>query len=275
MKCKYCGGEIQLEELYCPYCGRPNEEAQQHARDMRRFQAEFQQTKTDVTAKAGNASRIAVRIAAIAFLIVGITINIILQANSWSIRHSIERRNANKNASVHREILEEYLENEDYIGFAAYCSAQNLPMSDEVYDDCYAVYRIAGSYRYAAEQIMKLVNRERYASADTTVKYTIEYVQEFYETLDPESYRWDDSYDEKETQAHIAKMKHSMEALLITYLGMTPEEASGMESLSRAGRAMLIERGAAKYLADADDPESNPAAANDDAAQTEEAQGDA
>ena len=22
MKCKNCGGEIRLEDMYCPYCGR-------------------------------------------------------------------------------------------------------------------------------------------------------------------------------------------------------------------------------------------------------------
>lgn len=38
MKCKYCGGNLTLEQAYCPHCGRPNEEAEQHVKDMEHSQ---------------------------------------------------------------------------------------------------------------------------------------------------------------------------------------------------------------------------------------------
>ena len=72
MKCKNCGGEIRLEEMYCPYCGSPNIEAQQHARDMAHYQSEFEQTKEEVIDKAGRQSRLAVRITATALLLLAI-----------------------------------------------------------------------------------------------------------------------------------------------------------------------------------------------------------
>ena len=48
-------------------------------------------------------------------------------------------------------------------------------------------------------------------------------------------------------------MKTSLEALYVAYLDMTPEEAAGMESLSRGKRAVLIENGMEQYTEVEDD----------------------
>lgn len=45
MKCKYCGGNLTLEQAYCPHCGRPNEEAAQHVKDMEHYKSNFEDTK--------------------------------------------------------------------------------------------------------------------------------------------------------------------------------------------------------------------------------------
>ena len=48
MKCKYCGVNLTLEQAYCPHCGRPNEEAAQHVKDMEHYKSNFEDTKSDV-----------------------------------------------------------------------------------------------------------------------------------------------------------------------------------------------------------------------------------
>lgn len=247
MKCKNCGGEIRLEDLVCPYCGSPNEEAQRHAEDMRRYQREFLKTRREVTERARHSSRMAVRIAAIALLIAAIGANIFLQANSYNIRYSLYRMNTRKNAAVHIARMEEYLDAEDYMGFASYCSSMQLSMAEDTFDRYYRVYRIASNYRNAAEQLMRAVNRDKFDSVDQLSKYVTDYIQEFYESLDPERYSYYDSYDDEEIQAHVDNMKASMEALCQAYLAMTSEEAESMSTLSRAGQATLIERGMQQY----------------------------
>jgi hypothetical protein len=42
-------------------------------------------------------------------------------------------------------------------------------------------------------------------------------------------------------------MRKDMEAMLVAYLGMTPEEAQSMQSCSRGNRVLLIERGLEAY----------------------------
>ena len=48
MKCEFCNGNMSLEDLHCPHCGQINKHAQQHIRDMQRYQGEFNETKEDV-----------------------------------------------------------------------------------------------------------------------------------------------------------------------------------------------------------------------------------
>ena len=89
---------------------------------------------------------------------------------------------------------------------------------------------------------MQLVNPRRYSNIAHITKYTSEYIQSFYESLDPDNYSYYEDYESEWTQRHIANMKESMEALLIAYLGMTSEEARSMPELSRGNRALLVER---------------------------------
>lgn len=247
MKCTNCGGEIRLEDLYCPYCGSPNMEAHMHARDMHHYRQEFQQTRRDVIERAGRQSRRAVRIAAVALLLLGIGVNIFLQANSYAFYRIFEEAEFRKHSAKYIQRMEEYLDEEDYIGFSAFCAANNLSSIDDFYDNWYPIYRVANSLRYSESYIMKLVNHGEYTGIDHVKKYTSETIQEFYDNMDPNNYSYDDSVQSPETQRHLDNMRKDMEAMLVAYLGMTPEEAQSMQSCSRGNRVLLIERGLEAY----------------------------
>ena len=45
MKCKYCGGDVTLNDHFCPNCGRPVDQAQRHQKEMREYETEFEETK--------------------------------------------------------------------------------------------------------------------------------------------------------------------------------------------------------------------------------------
>ena len=247
MKCKNCGGEIRLEDMYCPYCGSPNEESQKHARDMLQYRQDFQKTKEDVIERAGRQTKRAVRFAVAALLLVAIGVNIFLQASSYSVVRSIKQSGQKQNASVYKARIDEYLEAEDYLGFAFYCSNLNLSMYDRPFEEYYVTYRVATAYRYAVTEIMQLINHSRYMRVDHCIKYTSEYLQDFYEALDPEKYSYNSNYDTLVAQDHLDKMTRSIEALCVAYLSMTPEEARSLVSISRGKRIILIEEGLRQY----------------------------
>ena len=45
MKCKYCGGDVSLDDHFCQHCGRPVDQAQRHQKEMEQFETEFEETK--------------------------------------------------------------------------------------------------------------------------------------------------------------------------------------------------------------------------------------
>ena len=253
MKCKNCGGEIRLEEMYCPYCGSPNIEAQQHARDMAHYQSEFEQTKEEVIDKAGRQSRLAVRITATALLLLAIAANIFIQSNSYEIGRMIRSLHSSQTKNEYEQRINSYLDAEDYLGFAAYWSNERIYSSDYLPDSYFGLYRVATNYRYACQEIMRLVNHDKYADMDLAAKHCASYVQEFYESLEPDNYDMQKISSEPAFMQHIENMETSLEAMYITYFSMTPEEAKSMRELSQGNRTLLIERGTEKYRQEAAD----------------------
>ena len=253
MKCKYCGGEIRLEDMVCPFCGRPNEEAAQHASDMQRYQYEFQRTKQSVEEKAGRSAAKTAKVAVIAVLLMLIGVNIFLQMQSSSIVWDLERKAAAKKAPGYAPDLAAYLDEGDYIGFVSFIYAKHIDCYNGPFEKYYPLYRISSQFKYAVEQIERLLYRKQYGGNSSAVKYLAEYINSFYEALDPSDYEYYEGYDTEETARHIEAMKDDMAALLETYVGLTKEEAESMDTLTAGGRTVLIERGAAELYEEADE----------------------
>ena len=229
-----------------------NEESIKHARDMQHYQNEFRQTKEDVIDRADRQSRSAVRIAVTAFLLLAIGVNIFLQANSYSIHRMWEEMQAKGNEDQYRQRIESFLEEEDYVGLSAYCSRIDLYTFRNLYDEYYPVFRVANQYRYACEQIMRVINHGKYSNPENYMRYASQYVQEFYESLDPDKYTYEESWQNPVIQEHIEKMAEDMEAVYIAYLSMTPEEARSMRTISQGNRTILLEKGFEKYKQEAE-----------------------
>ena len=99
MKCKYCGGEISLEDVKCPYCGRENEEAVQHIKDMQYYQGEFEKAKHKVYHESGQAAAITVRVIICALLVIFSILLLVLGGNAYSFIYSVQSKNADAHAA--------------------------------------------------------------------------------------------------------------------------------------------------------------------------------
>ena len=84
MKCKYCGGNLTLEQAYCPHCGRPNEEAAQHVKDMEHYKSNFEDTKSDVYEVTEKNTEIMSHMIIITVLVILCVVVFVVSARSWS-----------------------------------------------------------------------------------------------------------------------------------------------------------------------------------------------
>ena len=115
MKCKYCGGNLTLEQAYCPHCGRPNEEAAQHVKDMEHYKSNFEDTKSDVYEVTEKNTEIMSHMIIITVLVILCVVVFVVSARSWSIHRGLLQFDAGIRQGSYMKQMEQYLEDEDYV----------------------------------------------------------------------------------------------------------------------------------------------------------------
>lgn len=241
MKCKHCGGNITLETAYCPYCGKPNEHAQQHARDMAKYHGEYVETKSDVEEAAHKYTGSTVRIIIIAVLVIVIIFLLVIAGNTYSIKRAWKQSQNEKNTEVIMKKMDKYLEEEDYLAFTQFCSENYIDTYETEFEVYMPVERASQSYSYVYSSIMEIACPPSYAELDSQIEFLAENLDYFYNNLDMTQYEYYEKIDVEKNKKSLAAMEEKIEILLITYCGITEEQAEEMKSMSSARRAVTIE----------------------------------
>ncbi len=244
MKCPSCGGNISLEDKFCPYCGAKNILAMQHARDMAEYKEDYEQTKQEVYASQKRLSAVVVRVIVLVVLIIGIIITAALLNNGvYGIRRDRLEKQAAKNAAEYSKIMDEYLEDQDYLGFCGFCEGKGLRYVD-AFDKYEPVIRMGDSYKTCISYMLSAQMPGPYGDRARYIEYLEDPLDSFYKD------RMEDYYGDSEKEARAiyekayAGMKQQLERCLVTYMGLTEEEAASLEGLSKARRTVLIEEAA-------------------------------
>ena len=248
MKCKYCGGNLTLEQAYCPHCGRPNEEAEQHVKDMEHYKSNFEDTKSDVYEVAEKNTEIMSHTVIITVLVILCVIVFIVATHSWSIHRRCLQWDAGIRQSSYLKQMEQYLEDEEYIKFSAFCDRHYIRPygSNKNYEEYRLVIEASGDYRYIYESMMKAVTTDDHGSYHYSSLY--EDIAQYYGALEKILHPVDNDYMEQQYQElseekkeAILQMEANAKMLLQTYFGMTPEETENFGTMSNAQRIVILE----------------------------------
>ncbi len=243
LKCKYCGNNLSLEDVYCPYCGKKNEEAKKHARDMQRYQAEFEETKDEVYSTTRSYGVLYARIILMVILAAGIIAAAVIATHSYSFRRLRQEKDAVRNAAAYTQEMDELLEQEDYLKFSEFCQAHNISAYAKGYEKYELIITAARQYEYFYGNLAEII----YAGESRTIDYVVESMADnldyFYRNTTGERMEQDywKNFDEDQTRAAFEGMNAQVDQLLQTYLGLTEEEADSMRTLSKSRRSLLIE----------------------------------
>ncbi len=245
MKCENCGGNLSLEDATCPHCGTVNSHAQQHIKDMNRYQGEFQKTRKNVYAVTQNYAGITVRAAIITVLLILIVVLSVLAASDYEIESGLARRESNRNFKEYEQLLNQYLEEENYLAFSAFCEARYLRGYDSPYEKYLPVQRASSQYAYLYEYIMRANTKQQEGADREDIARCAEYIGEqlnyFYESLDMERYTYVNGADSEQNRKALERMEQNVRLLLQTYCGLTEEDVADLQSLSNAKRMVLLE----------------------------------
>ncbi len=241
MKCRYCGGNLSLEAEVCPYCGKVNEHAQQHVRDMKRYRSAFERTRRDVQDSAHRFSGITVRVAIACVMFVAIIVLFIAGARAYEFRRMWYEGQANKRAAEYMEQMDTYLEQEDFLSFTNFCTEKYIYTYDTEFEKYSQLEQLSRNYMYVYEQMMGVLCPPQYLEKEEILERLTESLEYFYDTLDPERYSYYKGYDSEQNQKAIAAMEYHVQLMLRSFCNLTQEEAAGFQNLSAARRGVLLE----------------------------------
>ena len=239
MKCKYCGGEISLEDVKCPYCGRENEEAVQHIKDMQYYQGEFEKAKHKVYHESGQAAAITVRVIVCALLVIFSILLLVLGGNAYSFIYSVQSKNADAHVAEYSKILDQYLEEENFQAFSRFIQEKGIRTYGDVYGKYSKVRSLADTYNSVWNDILDLYNPPAYSEFDRLLDMFSDDLDYFYNALERET--WNEGEDAEIYLTAADRMEENVQLLIRTYLGLTDEQAQSLKSLSKGRRAVLIE----------------------------------
>ncbi|MBQ9661816.1 MAG: hypothetical protein IJV40_01550 [Oscillospiraceae bacterium] len=242
MKCPYCGGEVGLEERLCPYCGRPNEQAQRHHQDMAHYKMRYAATEADVAGKAESYARAVPRIVAIVLMLIASIAMWVIAANLYSYPENTRRRAAEKNPQPVIETLEGYLAERNYMSFASYFDYYDLRTYDTPFEaysdlrwcaDCYQAFMVE------TESLFLHTDREKWVrySASSDIQRLCRELNEFLEYADR-------AEKECENETHLAcvkDMRSDVDNVLRLYLGLGEDEMENFLTLSETRKAAWVE----------------------------------
>ncbi len=245
MNCAYCGAPMNLESRYCPHCGRPNVQAERHSRDMEHYNKEFERTRRGVygtlRAYKGITARLILFVTAVVIMIGAF----VVMNGAYGINRSRLIREAKANAAAITAQIDECIDNKDYVTISwlgdHYALTHYTLDKDDDFARYYPVIMFARNYASLYNNLVPLVTEDKPSERRHTLTYVNEDLSYLYKRIfDEDAYSYA-VYDEELVSRVRDDVLELSDALLIRYLGCTPEEADGLHTMSEGKRSAFLE----------------------------------
>ena len=242
MKCKYCGGDVTLDDHFCPNCGRPVDQSQRHHQEMKQYETEFEETRQEalekISVSSGGGTAVGIRLAAIIVLVIAI-VTAFIRLDPYYAAERKAARDVKKHFAEYTQEVNTLLENRDYLALSSFIKVHDLNSNDqfreysEIFDSVYAYTRI-----YQGLQQLAFSDEDSIQSMYYLQTLSRSY-NDFYERMNERHYSWTE--DIEKTEAAAADMEADLAVLVQKYLGLTKEETDSLKGLSDSRRTILLE----------------------------------
>ena len=238
MNCKHCGGTLSLEAEYCPHCGQINVHGQQHARDMKYYRNDYEESKKEIYVSTKIYSQLTVRFIIIAILVVLIGTAWGVIASSYNAKLLFSQTMIGFQEKDFKGQLDKYLEEEDYFAFNDMVHKHGLaeytftvyPFPQE-YIEYYDYIRMCCRYCDIITNGLIVLEYEKPQYSEFYLDNMAESIQRLYEY---EQFHMDDLYqtDSEEFIQYnqtVQDMKEKVSLFLQEYFYLTEEDATAIE----------------------------------------------
>lgn len=233
MKCKNCGAELTMLEKFCPNCGTPNEQSQQHIKDMEHYEHEFSDTQKEVVR---NSKWFIKYIAPVTSLVIaGIAAVIVtIQANHLWGYNLAEQKQKKYNQTHEQEIkehLQTLLDNGQYEEVYQLYTRLNQRMSGTGNSGWYDFYNMTEGYLRLRNAIMFYYNPElsEHYSKETALNNAAEAICMITGSAQGKSYR----ERAAESIPYMEDIKEKAGLFLKDYCNFTQADIDSLENRDR------------------------------------------
>ena len=242
MKCKNCGGEVGLEERFCPYCGTPNEQAVRHFQDMADYQERYAATEANVVGAAKRYGQVIPRVIVILLLLIATVVMAVVSENAYGFPEQMRRRAAEKDPEGTIAVMEGYLAQGEYLSFASYADYIDIRVYNSPFEDYAGIRWTAQYYKDVVLHLERLFlhgDREAWATkrAPDDIQSFCQSLESFFDTLE----RGTRDTVSDAHRAHVEQMRSNVMDMLRVYLGIEREEAEQFLAMSTNRKAAFIE----------------------------------
>ncbi len=239
MKCEFCGSNIEIEQLYCPNCGKKNTHAEKHQREMQKYKQEFKRTRDEVI---GNSKRFNTKTALISIVCVLAALCaccFLALSYSYEIRSYFQDKRIAAEKDKHVKNVEKMMSEHDYNDLYFYIRYNKLDYSYSMrkYD---TVFTCARTYHSIYNETISLFEREEIKEYDqdsiSMIAGSLVNLKEYCD----EKYMKDEEKTEENLE-FVAQTKEDARDVVVAYFKLTDEEAAEMYDLTKARLTILLE----------------------------------
>lgn len=243
MKCKFCAADMAIEDAKCPHCGKDNPYYEAHRVEMDNYARKYKRIENEVVETTTKYTRKTLVITVISLLTALILGCIFVLISMDDINYSRFLKKNAQNADKIAQRLEEYEQNADYITLADYYDSVPMRYSKNATTEYTAVYDMSAKYRSFVAQTVEVTSKKlKSTDASDYAKRITSTLDMIYHVTNGDAIRA--NYPERYSGQHAVAIEDIMDRinhLLVTYYGMTEEEAIGLKDMSETKMQSFLE----------------------------------
>ena len=236
VNCKNCGAPLSLNDAFCPHCGTPNPEAQEHLKKLQQLDERFESASLEVAAEVKKSRKGYGILIILVMLLLANLVIFVMHGMTYDIA---ERVIASKmSESEIRAQLDEFLDEGEYIELELFMNKFSLSYRD--YEDYSRIAYLAEYQNRMIDAMTQyLYGTDPYG--DPLVR-TCQTVVDYEEALASLRKR----ENSERLLLHMEKLNDEVNGFLKNYLGLTDEDIAGIRNMSYSSLLILVNERLAK-----------------------------
>ena len=247
MKCGYCGNNLNIEEKFCPYCGKENTFAKEHQESMEHYDADYTATKEDVYEETRRFKTKTIRITILAVMIAVAAGLFILAMSADDLKYSRMQKSIEANSGKYKAEINALMDARDYLAVDEYFDAKHISYSTPM-EEYYAVEQASNYYAYYYGNILELLERNIEDGIINHFRTTNEILTDIGKNIGKinEACKVEKWYEERgcytpEKMAYMDDLQAQVAVLAQAYLGISEEDAEQLSTMSEARIIVMLE----------------------------------